>query len=119
MSVLDDLQGIIDPTERSRIKAAAFAQLGSLVGQSILRGNFRLTLTDGPKIVNHMLVFSIRINRIDNGNNVTPQNLNPVMVVNPPILVADPSGPIDLGTKGKFRLDIQAALFQIIRDLRG
>lgn len=117
MGWLEDIRAA-DPVDRPRLRAEAIASLGPQVGQSIVRGNFRLTLTDGPRLLGRILEFSVRVNRIDTGADVTPPALNPIRVVNPPVLVPDPAGSVDLGPRGMHRFDLLAALLQIVRDLR-
>lgn len=122
----DLLQGTADPAERRRIKAAALALLDDLVGTSIDRGDFRVTLTalrlvqagDVPAgfPANEAILFRLRVNRISNGNNVTPADLNPIVVVNPPILVPDPSGEVTFNGEA-FREDLREVLRSVIRDL--
>ena len=95
--IYDLLQAEADPVLRRRIKAQALAQMQDLIGTSIDRGAFRITLTDLDYYPAHdALRIRVRINRISNGNNVTPPTLNPIIVINPPILVDDPAGDIVL-----------------------
>ena len=106
------------PGDRARLRAAVIGRLGNLTGQSIDRGLFRLTITHGPVVTGRTVTLSIRVTRISNGNDVTPANLNPITIVNPPILVPDPAGTIDLGEdRGMHRLAPLAALLDIIRGL--
>ena len=117
---MGDYENILaaQPNERARLRAAVIGRLGNLTGQSVDRGLFRATITDGPFLSDRTVTLSIRITRISNGNDVTPANLNPITIVNPPILVPDPAGTIDLGEdRGMHRLAPQAALLAILRGL--
>lgn len=95
--IYDLLQAEPIPSLRRRIKAQALAAMQDLIGASIDRGDFRVTLT----VIDYHAAYDalrirVRINRISNGNNVTPDDLNPIIVINPPILVDDPVGDIVL-----------------------
>jgi hypothetical protein len=125
--VADTLVGITDPQERHRIKALAFAALTSLVGTSITRGAFTVTLTSAAIVPAHgLLEFNLKITRTSNGKDVTPADLNPIRVYNPPILVDDPAGDIvrtwthpetqEVMTR-RLKEDLPAALLDIVRDL--
>lgn len=114
MSVSDDLAGVTDPRERHRIKCRAFAALTGQVGRSIKRGQFTVTLTSAPTFTDDVLTFSISIER--GGQDITPPDLNPIRIVNPPVLVEDPAGPVVRGGK-RFREDLPTALLGIVREL--
>lgn len=93
--VSDLLDAEPDPVLRRRIKAQALGVLADMVGQSVDRGAFRITITDLDYYAAYdVLRIRIRVNRISNGNNVTPADTNPIYVVNPPILVDDPAGDV-------------------------
>lgn len=110
-----------DHRERHRIKAEAIASLGSLAGQSWARGRLTATVIDGPHLraAIRAVELSVRITR--DGVDITPADLNPLIYVNPPTIVSDPAGEIDLGPeRGRFREDPRAALLIAVREtLRG
>jgi len=122
--ITDELVGMT-PAQRRRHKAQAMAVLNDMIGQSVDRGAFRITLTDLDFFPAHdALRIRIRVNRISNGNNVTPPDVNPIFVVNPPILVDDPAGDIvrtwtdrdGVEQTRTLREDLRAALREVIRD---
>ena len=93
--ILDLLAAEPDPVLRRRIKAQALAAMADMIGASIDRGAFRVTLTALDYLAaDDVLRIRVRVNRISNGNNVTPALLNPILVIEPPILVDDPAGDI-------------------------
>jgi hypothetical protein len=113
------------PRERQTYKAQAMGVLTDMIGASVDRGAFRITITDLDYFPAHdALRLRIRVNRISNGNNVTPADVNPIYVVNPPILVDDPAGDIvrtwtdDEGVEHTRTLkeDLRAALREVVRD---
>ena len=124
MTLRDDLLAQPDPKERHRIKAEAFAALPDR-SRAVTRGRFRATLTSRPAVdARGALAFTLRIER--DGVDVTPPDLNPVRVVNPPILVPDAAGPIVLDLHDRegrvtgslrYREDLEAALLSIVREL--
>lgn len=61
----------------------------------------------------------ITVSVIENGKDVTPESLNPWIIVNPPMLVSDPAGDVeivgDAGQKRMFREDPEAAIADIVR----
>jgi hypothetical protein len=90
---ITDALETMTPAERRAYKAQAFAILQDMVGASVDRGAFRITITTldyHPEY--NALRIRVRVNRISNGNNVTPPDVNPIIVVNPPILVDDAAG---------------------------
>jgi hypothetical protein len=125
--IYDLLQAETDPVLRRRIKAQALAAMTDLIGESVDRGAFRITLTDIDYYPAHdALRFRLRINRISNGNNVTPADLNPIIVVNPPILVDDAAGDIVLsGTdpvtglpwERRLREDLREVIRDVVRGI--
>ena len=93
--ILDLLDAEPDPVLRRRIKAQAMAAMADMIGATIDRGAFRVTLTSLDYLAaDDVLRIRVRVNRISNGNNVTPPLLNPILVIEPPILVDDPAGDI-------------------------
>lgn len=76
-------------------------------------GSLGYELLDGPKAAGPTSVaVVVRVTR--DGADVTPDAINPIVVTNPPLLVADPSGDVDLGERGRFRTDPAAALREIV-----
>ena len=122
--ISDELVGLT-PQERAAHKAAAMAAMADMIGASVDRGAFRITITDLDYYpVRDALRIRIRVNRISNGNNVTPAGVNPIIVVNPPILIDDPAGDIVRTWTDRqgvehtrvLREDLRAALREVIRD---
>jgi hypothetical protein len=123
--ITDLVEAEPDPILRRRIKAQAFGILEDMIGQSVDRGAFRITITDLDYYAAYdALRIRVRVNRISNGNNVTPPGVNPIFVVNPPILIDDAAGDIvrtwiDKDGVEHTRLlkeDLRAALREVIRD---
>jgi hypothetical protein len=133
--ITDLVEAEPDPILRRRIKAQALGILEDMIGQSVDRGAFRITITDlDYYAARDVLRIRIRVNRISNGNNVTPEGVNPIYVVNPPILIDDPTGDIvrtwttsepDPQNPGQFidvehtrtlKEDLRAALREMVRD---
>lgn len=124
MGLVEDVAAAPSVIERSRVKAEALAALPALAGRSVTRGRFTVTILDAPRVVAHKLVFRVRIER--DGIDVTPPDLNPIEVTNPPVLVEDPAGSIvrtwndpqtGIPRSRRLRLDPPAAMLQIVRDL--
>ena len=122
--ISDALVGLT-PAERAAYKAAAMAAMADMIGASVDRGAFRITITDLDYYpVRDALRIRIRVNRISNGNNVTPPDVNPIIVINPPILVDDPTGDIvrtwvdgeGVTQTRTLREDLRQALREVIRD---
>jgi hypothetical protein len=122
--ITDALAGMT-AAERAAYKAAAMGVLADMIGATVDRGAFRITITDldyfaGPDA----LRIRIRVNRIANGNNVTPPGVNPIIVINPPILVDDVAGDIvrtwtdrqGVAHTRTLREDLRAAMREVIRD---
>ena len=123
--ITDILEAEPDPRQRRRIKAEAYSVLTDMIGDSVDRGAFRITITDLVFFwAVDALLIRIRVNRISNGNNVTPAGVNPIIVVNPPILIDDPAGDIvrtwtdqqGVEHTRTLREDLRAALREIVRD---
>ena len=128
MGVLaDQLATITDPRDRARVKAQAMAVLSDMVGKSVARGAFTITLASlslHPR--QDLLVFTLKVTRTSNGKDVTPADLNPIRVYNPPILVDDPAGDIvqtstdpvtQEVTTRRLREDLRACLLDIVRGI--
>ena len=122
--ISDELVGLT-PQERAAHKAAAMAAMADMIGASVDRGAFRITITDLDYYPAHdALRIRIRVNRISNGNNVTPPDVNPIIVVNPPILIDDPAGDIvrtwtdrdGIEHTRVLREDLRAVLREVVRD---
>jgi hypothetical protein len=125
--ITDSISAVTDARERHRVKARAFAALSGQMGRSVSRTikgvAWKVTLTTAPKFTDDLLEFSVRIQRA--GVNVTPPDLNPIRVHNPPILVDDPAGDIvrtwtdeeGVVRTRRLREDLPAALLAIVRDL--
>ena len=113
-----------DPKVREQIKIDALNErVDVLVGRTMSRGRFTLTLTDlsatstpgGP-----VLVATVKIVNTNTGQDVTPDDLNPIMISNLPIFVPDPTGEINLGDEehpNRVREDIVESLLTTLRDL--
>lgn len=123
--ISDLLDAEPDPLVRSRLKAQALSALSDMVGASVDRGAFRITITALDFFAaRDALRIRIRVNRISNGANVTPPGVNPIIVINPPILVDDPAGDIVRAWTDRqgvtqtrtLREDLRAALREVVRD---
>jgi hypothetical protein len=123
--ITDLMEAESDPILRRRIKTQALGILNDMIGQSVDRGAFRITITDLDYYPAHdALRIRIRVNRISNGNNVTPPNVNPIIVINPPILIDDPTGdivrtwtdPQGVEQTRTLKEDLRAALREVVRD---
>lgn len=99
MSVVDDIQAVRARTDLTldEKRAAIYDLKGQAivdafagrVGQSMVRGQFTLTLTEAPTWADRRLTFTgLRLTR--NGIGV-PLNL-PLSIVNPPLMVPDGAG---------------------------
>ena len=120
MGLRDDLAATSDRRERARLKGLAFSTV-ALTGQTFRHGQLTLHVIDGVRdeglTANDSAVVSVRVRLERNGRDWTPDHLNPIRIVNPPTLVPDPAGPIDLGRRGRYREDMAAAVMQTLRDL--
>lgn len=128
-ALADQLANVRDPKERHRIKAEAMAALSDMRGRSVKRGAFTITLSDGPRLTmvngNPLLEFELTITRTTTGKDVTPKDLNPIRVWNPPILVDDPAGEVvrtftdenGVVQTRRLREDLRAAMLEVVKDL--
>lgn len=128
-ALADQLANVRDPKERHRIKAEAMAALSDMRGRSVKRGAFTITLSDGPRLTmvngNPLLEFGLTITRTTTGKDVTPKDLNPIRVWNPPILVDDPAGEVvrtftdenGVVQTRRLREDLRAAMLEVVKDL--
>lgn len=132
MALRDDIQAA-EPVERQRIKAQAVAAAVAKGGtRTITRGRWTLTITADPAAVIRKGVWCAELTgRLErNGRDVTPADLNPIRIVNPPVLVPDPAGEvaieqrttdrltgIETVTTERYREDPAAALLLVLRDL--
>jgi hypothetical protein len=118
----DRLQAEPDQAKREQIKLEAINdRLDQFVGRTVTRRNFTMTLTDvqvapAPSGV-PILTLVVKVVNNNNGNDVTPPDLNPILIRNPNILVADPSGEVNLGDGDRAREDIVEATLDTLRDL--
>lgn len=87
-------------------RARAWAGL-SVVGRSVTIGGVRATITSGPRMYGGTSVeLTLRVDR--DGEDVTPEHLNPVIVTNPPLGIMDGD---------RLREDPEAALMQTVARL--
>ena len=121
----DALRAATTRAERHRIKTAAFARLDGRV-RTVERGNFRIRILARPASLGDAFRIRVRIERISNSRDVTPDDLNPIVVVNPPYLVEDAAGDVTIkGTDPEtgepvthtYREDLEANLLGIVRDI--
>lgn len=117
-----------DDRERRLLRAdavvAAFPAddvLGLRMGQRVV------TITERPHVVDGAVQLGVRVMR--GTRDVTPPDLNPIRIVNPPVLVPDDAGDVELmattrlpdGTRAqvahRFREDPAEALRRVIADL--
>lgn len=121
------------PAERRRIRAQAIADAVARGGTRVItRGRWRLTITSDPSAVQRKgswcAELTVRVER--DGRDVTPADLNPVRIVNPPLLVPDPAGDVVVEERStdrrtgvetvetvRYREDPAAALLVVLRDL--
>jgi hypothetical protein len=125
--IYDTLQGLGTPAERAAVKAQALASLANLVGKSVSRtvnGHvWKVTLMTAPTYSGGTLTFDLSLKR--DGVDVTPPDLNPVSIHNPPVLVSDANGDIvqtwtdRLGVvhADAFREDLLQALLTVVADV--
>jgi hypothetical protein len=114
------------PEERAAYKAAAF--VARPAPSNLTAGNRIVSIIEGPAIVNGLLQFSVAL-WIDSGVGfelIDVSSINPIRVVNPPILIPDPGGDIErtstdpiTGTVSHvfYREDLDQALMQIAYDV--
>lgn len=132
MALRDDIQAA-HPGERQRIKAQAVADAIALGGsRTLARGRWTLTVESDPAAVIRKgawcLELTVRLER--NGRDATPVDLNPVRIVNPPVLVPDADGPVVIEKRStdrltgvesvtveRYREDPAAALLLVLREL--
>lgn len=121
------------PAERRRIRAQSIADAVARGGTRVItRGRWRLTITSDPSAVQRKgswcAELTVRVER--DGRDVTPADLNPVRIVNPPLLVPDPAGDVVVEERStdrrtgvetvetvRYREDPAAALLVVLRDL--
>lgn len=120
----DRLKAEPDPAKRLQIKAEAINERAfQLVGRTMTRGRFTMTLTSisvAPSAAGPVVTLTVRIVNDNTGNDVTPSDLNPIVLVNPPILVPDPNGEIELGDEQNprpAREDVIESLLSALRDV--
>jgi hypothetical protein len=122
---ISDAMAGMTAEERAAYKASQFAANGS--PPSLTAGN-RIVAVNDVTSVNGMVRFTVAL-WIDSGVGfelIDTSAINPVYVVNPPILVPDPSGDISrtfedphthVVVTSKYREDLDAALMQIAYDV--
>lgn len=133
MTLRDALSAASTREERLRIKAEAIADAVARSGTRVItRGRWRLTITGDPAAVQRKGTWgaelTVRVER--DGRDVTPADLNPVRIVNPPLLVPDPAGDVVVEERStdrrtgaetvetvRYREDPAAALLVVLRDL--
>jgi hypothetical protein len=90
--VTDALASATSHAERHAIKAAAFVALPK-ADRKVKVGRYTVALVDHPVIgPSGLLQFNVKITK--GGKDVTPLDMNPVRVWNPPTLVDDPAGDV-------------------------
>jgi len=102
--------------QRRAIKNAAFANLGTATRQYSVRG-FTIDVMGKMRESNKdTLRLWVRVTRDSDDKDVTPDDINPIDVVNPPYLVEDPTGDVEIdGTM--YREDLEYHVKRIIRDV--
>lgn len=118
----DRLRDEPDPEARERLKLQAWnARLDQFEGQSVTRGRFTLTLVDariGPAPSGAPIVtLVVKVVNDNTGKDVTPDDLNPILIRNPPHLVPDPNGEVELEDGTRAREDIVQSTLETLRDL--
>jgi hypothetical protein len=111
----DRLRGETDPAVRARItRDAVLERRDQIRGKTIRRRGVTLTVDDiVPDVTATGTPFiSVTVTITDaQGKNITPDNLNPIQIMNQPILVEDPAGDVIEGAGlRRYREDVQAAL---------
>lgn len=118
-ALYDALAAATTREERQAIKAEAFAALDARTRRFV--GNrFTIEVLARPVRRLRAVRIYVRITRNANGRDVTPDDLNPIDIVNPPILVDDPAGDVvitDEDGEHRYREDLEAILIGIVRDL--
>ena len=121
----DALAAATTREERREILLDAYAALDARV-RTVERGQFTITILARPIRRTRTVRFRVRIVRTSNGRDVTPDDLNPIDVANPPYLVLDPAGDVvrmepDPKTGEPvvvtYREDLEAVLRKIIVNL--
>ena len=104
--------------ERRAIKNAAFANLGIATREWSVRG-FTITVMGKMRASDKQtLRLWVRVVRDSDDKDFTPEDINPIDVVNPPYLVEDPTGDVELhdGTGPvMYREDLEYHVRQIIK----
>jgi hypothetical protein len=119
--ITDEL-ALLSPEERAAYKAAAFA--ARPVPDSLMAGT-RMVAVNDIEIINGILQFTVALWIDSGGGNwelIDTSSVNPVRVVNPPILVPDPGGDVErtsedpdthVVTSTFYREDLDQVLMQI------
>jgi hypothetical protein len=81
-------------SERKRIKAQAWVDQDLSEGWNFNYRGYKVELTAAMDLVNGNVVFQAALSKA--GVDVTPADLNPITIVNPPYLVQDPGGDVTL-----------------------
>ena len=100
--------------QRHALRADAFAAITDVV--TFTGARFSVTVLARPTRDGEGVRINVRITRNANGNDVTPSDLNPILIVNPPYLVEDAAGDVYIG--GVRHREAPAVVLRgIIRDL--
>lgn len=114
------------PSERAALKARAVAEIPDLDGHTFTKGQLSVTIAS-PRAVGTDVVLDLVVRR--GARDVTPADLNPVTIRNPPVLVPDPAGAVvravtvtkpdgsKVDVTTRWTLDPRAALLVALRDV--
>jgi hypothetical protein len=101
----DAIEAESDPKKQQQIKVDSMLEFAlPFVGRTLRQGDYNYTLdtmvggVTGDGIPTIVASITIR-ERKGGGVEVTPPDLNPVTIVNPPMWVLDPNGDINIGTE--------------------
>lgn len=119
--ITDQLRQERDPAARDLLKRDAILEHRNQIrGRTIRRRGITLFVDDiVPGVSATGTPFlSVTVSLTDSkGVDVTPDNLNPIQIVNQPILVPDPAGDVLTERGGRFREDVQAALLATLQNV--
>lgn len=118
VSLLTDILAAKNAAELAGVRARAHLPMGSLAGRTITRGQNTMTILSGPTLHRSGMGIDFEIQFTRAGVDVTPLGTNPYTIFNPPASVSDPAGNVDLGPRGRVRVDESAAREALLDALR-
>jgi len=94
-AIHDAVQAAGTEQERKAIKAQAWVDQGLAEGWNFNYRGYKVTLTVAMEMDSGDVVFNATLSKA--GTDVTPADLNPIRIVNPPYMVEDAAGDITIG----------------------